>query len=149
MDQPQWSPYCPKTGQKHPDAWACGTCGATRPRPTQTSIRTKEEVEFIDLSSDSPEKSTATTVFTHYNRSGGAEQHRQAAITRTKKQVVQSSFVSATVLFYLLKQSRNEEGFFSPVSCKSLGTYNIHLSKVLPTNSVSRKGFNEDQKSYD
>ena len=120
MNQPQWGPYCPKTGQKHPDAWACGICGAARPRTTQTSSIRTQEVELIDLVSDLP---PATIVFPHYDCTGGAEQYHQAAITYTKKQVIPSSFISATVLFYLLKQSKNKEGFFSLISCKSLGMY--------------------------
>jgi hypothetical protein len=121
------------TGQRHDDSWSCGSCFAQNPNPSTSSTFVRD-IEVIDLSNSPPRSQVATSIFhtsqnasqfSRYNRARGAEQYRQSAIARTKKgnpnTLPSTSMISATVVFYLLTQVKNEDGILIPISCKSLG----------------------------
>jgi hypothetical protein len=103
---------------------------------TRSSLSSTTEVIQI---SDSPSPPKATTVFatpkfTLFNRTHGAEQLRQAAVTRTKKEIQDSSpgfTITATVAFYILTQVKSEDGFFTPSSCKPLGMLSILVLSII------------------
>jgi hypothetical protein len=125
-----WSLYCPMTGQRH-EGLACGSCLAQNPSVSTSTSTFVQGIEVVDLLDSPPHSQTSTTIFTapntirfpHYNRIQGAEQHRQSAIARTKKgnPTLSTPALSATVVFHLLTQIKNEEGILIPTSCKTLG----------------------------
>lgn len=129
MASSNWTPFCPLSGQPH-DALACGSCFAQNPNlPSSSAI--VREIEVVDLLDSPPRPRASTTVFarsqntsqfSHYDRSHGAEHHRQSAIARTKKpQNSKSPTISATVVFYLLTQIKKEDSILTAISCQSLG----------------------------
>jgi hypothetical protein len=127
MPSPNWTPYCPQTGMHHGNALSCGSCLATHsPSPPRTTARPTEVIQI-----DSPSPPRATTVFakpkfTNYNRTHGAEQLRQATIMRTKKESLDPAFAyNANVVFFLLTQVKDEDGFFTPMNCKPIGMLSI------------------------
>jgi uncharacterized lipoprotein YbaY len=129
MASSNWTPFCPLSGQPH-EALACGSCLAQNPNLPASSTVVRE-IEVVDLSDPPPRPRASTTVFarsqntsqfSHYDRSHGAEQHRQSAIARMKKpQNSSSPTISATVVFYLLTQVKKEDSILTAVSCQSLG----------------------------
>jgi len=57
---PKWSAFCPATGQRHGEAWACGSCLAQNLRASTSSRVSEPEIEepevepeVIDLVSES------------------------------------------------------------------------------------------------
>jgi hypothetical protein len=128
---PEWTLYCPKSGQLHGNALACGSCLAQNTKHSSRT-NTSNDIEIIEISSSPPHPKVSTSIFAtsqdssrfhHYDRTKGAEQHRQSSIHRTKKAsqlLSPNTSISAVVHFYLLKQVKNDDGFFVPISCKTL-----------------------------
>jgi hypothetical protein len=117
---------------------------------------TNPDQEVIDL--DPPRTQTATSIFPHnvtrfpnYSRVQGAEHHRQSAIARTKKGTPTSSkssasVLSATVVFYLLTQTQNDDGILIPTSCKALGIVHVQDASA---NTVLTRGFDQTSREAD
>jgi hypothetical protein len=146
------SRFCPRTGRLHGDALSCGSCLAT--------VSRIPEVEVIDLvDSSPPAPSRAISVFalpspkprfSQYNCTAGAEQLRQAAISRTKK-VNSGSALSAVqinVHFWLLKQKRKNEVFI-PFSCTPVCMFKVLSLKKSNLIDLCSPDYSQDLSPYD
>lgn len=116
----QWTLFCPATGRRH-EGWGCASCLAMNP-----------DQEVIDLDPPHPQASTSifprphnATRFPNYSRVQGAEHHRQSAIPTSSKS--SASVLSATVVFYLLTQTKNDDGILILTSCKALDRISARL----------------------
>lgn len=130
-------PFCERTGERHGNALSCGICFATVSH-THTESRTEPipaEIEVFDLttsSTPSPSPQKATQVFaapsrerfSHYNRTGGAEDLRQASITRTRN--LQAMKATRTPLQFFLLKEIQADGIPQPLSCQLLCIFKLN-----------------------
>jgi hypothetical protein len=146
---PSWTAFCPHTGIKHGNALSCGSCLAQNPdSPLRTglfkeedSIDTTDKLEIINLIDSPPPVSRATAIFatrkdstptetgrfSKLSRTNGAEDLRQASITRTKTSGSPKLgvTVSATIIFHLVVEKRDTEGIPVTQSCKVIGKFKL------------------------
>jgi hypothetical protein len=131
-------PFCERTGERHGNALSCGICFTTVSR-THTESRTEPipaEIEVLDLttsstpSSPSPQKATHVFAapsrerFSHYDRTGGAEDHRQASMTRTRNLPLMKA-TRTPLQFFLLKEIQTD-GVPQPLSCQLLCIFKLN-----------------------